>query len=47
MPATKFLDPAQPDFVQTDLDYCLQANRFDWAMVVRREGDLLVMRTET
>lgn len=44
--AAKFLNPAQPDFLRSDLDYCLQLDRFDLAMVVRREGDLLIMRAQ-
>lgn len=44
--AVKFVGSSQPDFLKTDLDYSLQANRFDWAMVVHRENGLLVMRTE-
>ncbi len=42
--AQLFLDPADPDFIPSDLDYVLAVDRFDFAMPVRREGDLLVAR---
>ncbi len=42
--ALKFRDPAQPDFPVSDLEYAMQADKFDFAMVVRREEGRLVMR---
>jgi 2-phosphosulfolactate phosphatase len=38
-----FSDPASPDFPAADLDYCLAANRFDFAMPVRRQAGLWLM----
>ncbi|MFN8497279.1 MAG: 2-phosphosulfolactate phosphatase [Anaerolineae bacterium] len=42
--AQLFLDPDDPDFIPSDLDYALAVDRFDFAMPVRRAGDLLVAR---
>jgi 2-phosphosulfolactate phosphatase len=42
----KFLDPAQPEFPAADLDYCLQLDRFDFAMPITREDGLLVLRKQ-
>ena len=38
-----FNDPADPDFLPADLDCCTDLDRFDFALPVHREGDLLVM----
>ena len=40
----KFLDEHQPDFPSTDMDYCTALDRFDFSMIVRRQGDLSVMK---
>ena len=42
--AQLFLNPDDPDFIPSDLDYVLAVDRFDFAMPVRREGDLLIAR---
>ncbi|MDT8898144.1 2-phosphosulfolactate phosphatase [Thermanaerothrix sp. 4228-RoL] len=42
--ARKFLALGSPDFPPSDLDYCTAVDRFDFAMVVNREGDLFVLR---
>lgn len=42
--AQLFLNPADPDFIPSDLDYVLAVDRFDFAMPVRREGGRLVAR---
>ncbi|MFN8485635.1 MAG: 2-phosphosulfolactate phosphatase [Anaerolineae bacterium] len=42
--AQLFLDPDDPDFIPSDLDYVLAVDRFDFAMPVRRDGDLLIAR---
>ncbi len=41
-----FANPARPEFPRADLDLALQVDRFDFALPVRREGDLLVVRPE-
>ena len=43
--ALQHLDPAQLDFPLSDLDYCSQINRFDFAMPITREAEKLIMRT--
>jgi 2-phosphosulfolactate phosphatase len=49
--AEKFRDEAMPEFHPHDVEYAVEVDRFDFAMQVRREGDLHVMeavpRTET
>jgi 2-phosphosulfolactate phosphatase len=35
-----FSDPARPEFPASGLDYCMQVDIFDFAMVVRREAGL-------
>jgi len=35
-----FADPARSEFPSTDLDYCTQVDRFDFAMLVKRENGL-------
>ena len=35
-----FADPARPEFPASDLDYCTQVDRFDFAMLVKRENGL-------
>ncbi len=42
--AYKFLDPGQPDFPESDLQLALAVNRFNFAMVVGREANDLVLR---
>ena len=39
------LDPAQRDFPLSDLDYCAQIDRFDFAMPITRQDGKLVLRT--
>jgi 2-phosphosulfolactate phosphatase len=39
-----FLNPGQPAYSPDDLPYCTAINRFDFAMRVKREDGLLVMR---
>jgi len=39
-----FADPAKPQFPRADLDLALQVDAFDFPLLVRREGDLLVVR---
>ena len=41
--AAKFLDPARPEFPAEDLPYCTAVDRFDFAMRVIPEGDLLLL----
>ncbi len=43
--AIQHLDPMQPAFPITDLDYCTAINRFDFAMPITREAGKLVMRS--
>ena len=43
-PGRLFADPARPEFPASDLDYCLAIDRFDFAMIARREGHDLVLR---
>jgi 2-phosphosulfolactate phosphatase len=42
--AAKFRDPGQPHFHPEDLDISLEMNKYDFAIRVRREDDLLVAR---
>jgi 2-phosphosulfolactate phosphatase len=39
------LDPAQRDFPRSDLYYCSQIDRFDFAMPITRRGGKFIMRT--
>lgn len=39
-----FLDPHDTDFPATDLDLALDIDRFDFAMPVTRQGDLVIAR---
>jgi hypothetical protein len=39
-----FHDPARPEFPAADLKYCVDVDRFDFAMWVERQDDLLVMK---
>lgn len=38
-----FADPARPEFPVIDLEYCLQVDKFDFAMLVQRRDGLLLM----
>ena len=42
--AEQHRDPGRPEFPYSDLDYCTQINRFDFAMPIAREDGHLVMR---
>lgn len=42
--AIPHLDPNQPEFPESDLDYCTRINAFDFAMPIARENNQLVMR---
>lgn len=42
--ALQHLDPKQPAFPLSDLDYCTQIDNFDFAMPITREDGNLVMR---
>jgi 2-phosphosulfolactate phosphatase len=44
--AWKFLDPYERAFPISDLEYCTVIDRFDFAMVVERRNNLLLMRPE-
>ena len=39
------LDPKQRDYPLSDLDYCAQIDRFDFAMPITREDEKFIMRT--
>jgi 2-phosphosulfolactate phosphatase len=39
------LDPAQRDYPLSDLEYCAQIDRFDFAMPIRRDDGKFIMRT--
>jgi 2-phosphosulfolactate phosphatase len=41
-----FADPAHPEYPAADLEYCTAVDRFNFAMPVEKEGDLLVMRAK-
>jgi 2-phosphosulfolactate phosphatase len=43
--AEQHLDPNQPEFPESDLDYCTQISRFNFSMPITRENNQLVMRT--
>ena len=43
--AIQHLDPEQPAFPLSDLDYCTQIDNFDFAMPVTRENGKLIMRS--
>ncbi|MBI5879768.1 MAG: 2-phosphosulfolactate phosphatase [Chloroflexi bacterium] len=45
--AGKRFDDNHPDAPRTDVDYCLQADKFDFALHVARENGLLVARKAT
>ncbi len=42
--ALQHLDPAQTGFPLSDLDYCTQIDKFDFAMPITRQDGRLVMR---
>jgi 2-phosphosulfolactate phosphatase len=42
--AVQHLDPKQPEFPESDLDYCTRINAFDFAMPITRENNQLIMR---
>jgi 2-phosphosulfolactate phosphatase len=42
--ARMFHDPARPEFPAADLKYCVDVDRFDFAMRVERQDDLLVLK---
>ena len=42
--AIEHLDPQRPEFPATDLEYCTNINAFDFAMLIKKENELLVMR---
>lgn len=42
--AVEHLDPKQPEFPVTDLEYCTDIDAFDFAMLIEKENDLLIMR---
>jgi 2-phosphosulfolactate phosphatase len=42
--AFQHLDPDQKAFPRSDLDYCTQIDRFDFAMPITRENERLIMR---
>lgn len=42
--ALKFHDPARPELPAADLEYCVDVDRFDFAMRVRRQNGHLVMK---
>jgi len=42
--AVMHLDPNQPAFPRSDLDYCTQIDAFDFAMPVTKENGWHVMR---
>ncbi len=44
--AEQHLDPNQPEFPESDLDYCTQINRFDFSMPITRENSQLIMRAK-
>lgn len=43
--AAMHLDPNQPEFPRSDLDYCTHIDAFDFAMLVTKENGRHVMRT--
>ena len=42
--ARRFKDPRRPEFPASDLEYCVDVDRFDFAMRITRQDDLLVLR---
>ena len=44
VPGRIFADPARPEFPAIDLDHATDLDRFDFAMLVERRDNLLVMR---
>ena len=40
----KFMDPKRPELPASDLPYCTDVDRFDFAMRVTRQNDLLVLK---
>ncbi len=42
--AIQHLDPNQPDFPESDLDYCTRINAFDFAMPITRKNNQLTMQ---
>lgn len=42
--AQKFIDPNRPDFPLSDLEYCLAIDKFDFAIQVERQKEILVMK---
>ena len=45
--ALQHLDPGQTGFPLSDLDYCTQIDKFDFAMPIAREDGKLIMRSVT
>ena len=45
--ALQHLDPAQTGFPRSDLDFCTQIDKFNFAMPISREGGKLIMRCVT
>jgi len=43
-PGRQFTDPLSPDFPLQDLEYCLQVDRFAFAMLVERVNGLHILR---
>ncbi len=44
MDAVQHLDPKQPEFPESDLDYCTRVSFFDFAMPIKRENGRLIMQ---
>lgn len=44
-PGELFANPAKPEFPNSDLEYALEVNHFDFAMLVRRKDGRLIMET--
>lgn len=42
--AIQHLDPDQPEFPKSDLDYCTRIDAFNFAMPITRENNQLIMR---
>lgn len=42
--AIQHLDPKQPEFPESDLDYCTRVDEFNFAMPITRENNQLIMR---
>ena len=43
-PGKLFSDPTELEFNPADLEYCLQIDRFDFVMLVKREDGLFIMK---